>query len=80
MVGNRTSGRLLVTFISIMALYWHSLYDVKVRSFIIGQTFDPIAENLNDLDISRYPIYNLEEDAFDEKSHIIKESKNGHID
>lgn len=68
----------MVTFISIMALYWHSLYDVKVRSFIIGQTFDPIAEKLNELDISKYPIYSLEDDAFDEKSLIIKESKNGH--
>ena len=74
LVGTRNSGRILIVFISIMAIYWHTLYDVKVRSFIIGQTFEPVAESLEELDVSKYPVYNLEEDGFDEKSNIIKVS------
>ena len=71
-VGKGTSGRLLIVFISIMALYWHTLYDVKVRSFIIGQTFEPIAESLQELDVSEYPVYNMDEDGYDEGSNVIK--------
>ena len=56
----------------IMAIYWHTIYDVKVRSFIIGQTFDPVADSLQELDVSEYPLFNLEEDGFDERSNIIK--------
>ena len=70
--GSRISGRILVAFIGIMAIYWHALYDVKVRSFIIGQTFDYIAEKLNELDVSEYPVFNMEEDGFNDKSNIIK--------
>ena len=70
----RTSLRLFIASISIMALYWHTLYDIKVRSFIIGQIFDPVAESINEVDVSQYPIFNLDNDGLDEASTIVKVS------
>ena len=72
LVGKKTSVRILTVFISVMAIYWHTLYDVKVRSFIIGQTYEPIAEKLQDLDVSEYPIFNLDNDGLDTASTIVQ--------
>ena len=33
-----------------MALYWHTFYDIKVRSFIIGQKFPQEIESVSDID------------------------------
>ena len=76
LIGKKTSVRFLTALISIMSIYWHTSYDVKVRSFIIGQTFDPIADSLQDLDVSQYPIFNLDTDGLDVESNIVKVTMN----
>ena len=55
------------------AIYWHTLYDIKVRSNIIGQTFDPIADSIYDLDISKFTIYNLENYVLDDSFNIMRQ-------
>lgn len=68
-------SNILIVLISFSTIFWHTLYDVEVRSSIIGQIFDPVAETLDQVDISNYPIYDLDRDAIEDELSIIQRAQ-----
>ena len=67
-------------YLGIATIYWHTLYDIEVRSNIIGQTFDEIADSLQDLDVSQFPVYDLNGNSFDETSNVLKQMEMLYVD
>ena len=72
LAGKSAACNMLIILIGIAAIYWHTLYDVQVRSSIIGQVFDKAADSNTDLDVSAYPVYDLDGNSFDEASNVLK--------
>ena len=78
--GRSKACKALIMLLSVAAIYWHTLYDVEVRSNIIGQTFDYIADSLQDLDVSDFPVYDLDGNSFDETSNKLMQMEMLYVD
>ena len=59
------SGKVVFTVLMLIAFYWHTLYDIFLRSFIIGQEFPQVADSMEDIDLSLQAIHSLDQGILD---------------